>query len=86
MTFEPVMQIISGSNIQFQVRSGDTPDLSAVQYVGPDGTNATFFDGSSIYVLPESISPAKYFQYKAYFTSDTAHTSILEETKLRYEK
>jgi len=86
VTFEPVMQIISGSNIQFQVRSGDTPDLSSVSYVGPDGTSATYFDGSAIYVLPETISPAKYFQYIAYFTSDTAHTSILEESKLRYEK
>ncbi len=75
----------SGSTLKFQVRTGTSSDLSAATWTGPDGTSSTYFTTSTGEYLPSSLQSKRYIQYKAFFTSDTANTAILEDVTINYE-
>lgn len=58
-------------------------------YVGPDGTNSTFFTDSEAIPLDDDGSgfenPAQCFRYKVFFSSDDSlQTPILEEISINY--
>ena len=60
------------SDVNFQVRSGDSGSLSG-SFLGPDGTTSTYFTNDGGVNL--NISDDQYFQYKAYFSTDSATTN-----------
>lgn len=78
--------IPDGASIKLQYRAGNTSDLSAVQWVGPDGSNATFFDTQNVTNFPSSFIAKRYIQYRAYLTSDTLSTPRLDLVRVNYQK
>ncbi len=75
----------ASTSLKFQLRSGDTSDLSSSNWMGPDGTSSTYFTLSSGESL-SSIPTKRYVQYKAFFGSDTISTPILNDLKITYQK
>ena len=78
-------QILANTDIKFQIRAGTTADLSAAAWIGPDGTNATFFTNSLGEMLPSSAQNKRYIQFKAYFYSNKVYTPVLESVKINYQ-
>lgn len=74
------------TQLRFQVRSNSTNDLSTSLFTGPDGTNSTFYSTNLGSVINSLISSKRYFQYRAFFISDTISTPILKSTTLNYGK
>ncbi len=74
----------AGADLRMQVRAGDTPDLGSFPWVGPDGTNGTYFTipGEAI---PRSLSDRRYFQYRVLFDSNTDVTPIYESITVDYQ-
>lgn len=65
------------ARLKLQVRSCALPDCSDALFVGPDGTNSSYFSTSSAQAAATSsfnfaLSPARYFQYKTFFETDTS--------------
>ena len=78
--------IPADSTFKMQVRSGNLANLTGSIWVGPDGTNATYFT-SWQQVLPTVLNNNRYFQYKAYFGSpNNSATAILDKIELTYQK
>jgi len=84
-SFDFIAEVPAGTDIKFQLRSGNTSDLSSQSWLGPDGTTGTFYENSGG-VIPQIISNKRYLQFKAYFTSDTISTPILKEVRINYQK
>jgi len=76
----------AGTDLKLQVRAGTTEDLSALPWIGPDGTVSSFYTAMLPTALPTSFKNKRYFQYKAFFTSDTISTSRLDQIKINYQK
>ena len=49
----------------FQVRAGDTSDLTGISFVGPDGTDESYFRVSSGSDMIDSVPLGRYAQYRA---------------------
>lgn len=77
--------VYANTDIQIQLRSGDTVDLSGIDWVGPDGTSATYFTEPVTTQLPEILQNHRYIQYKLYFTSDLVNTPVLEAIRINYQ-
>jgi hypothetical protein len=75
----------ANSNLEFQVRAGNSSDLSAVSWVGPDGTSGSYFGTAMGEGLPSVIQNNRYIQYRARFQSDSIDTHILEAVRINYE-
>lgn len=75
----------AGSDLRFQIRSGDSSNLSGEIWVGPDGTSATYFTNNTGEQLPSSTQNDRYIQYRAYFTSDQVSTYVLESIRINYQ-
>lgn len=78
-------QLAPNTTLTFQVRAGDTSTLSGVPWYGPDGTGETYFTAESGTSFPQIFQNKRYVQYKAYFTSDSIGTPVLESVRLKYE-
>ena len=78
-------QLAPNTTLKFQMRAGDTSDLSAVPWSGPDGSSATYFTDQNGESLPDELQNNRYVQYKAFFTSDSIGTPVLESVRLKYE-
>lgn len=76
----------SGSTAKLQVRSSNLADLSDAIWVGPDGTNATYFTSTTPTQLPSNLNGKRYFQIQIYFTSDTISTPRVESIQVNYQK
>lgn len=74
----------AGAQIQIQVRSGDSPNLTSIPWVGPDGTGSSYFTSSGE-LIPQTVSGHRYFQYRASFLSNTDVTGILESLTVEYQ-
>jgi hypothetical protein len=74
------------TTLKFQLRYGNSSDLSSAIWIGPDGTSSSYFSGSKTYTLPSAISNNRYIQYKAYYLSDTISTSVMEKIVISYQK
>lgn len=70
----------SGTTISFQIATNN--DNTTWNYVGPDGTNGTFFTGAN--AIPLSAADARYFRYKAFLTGDGSATPVLSDIQVTY--
>lgn len=78
--------IPTATTIQIQVRASNNADMSGSTWIGPDGTESTYFDVTGVYDLPIGIV-GQYFQYKVAYTSTSIENSaLLEELIINYEK
>ncbi|HTH72055.1 MAG TPA: type II secretion system protein [Candidatus Pristimantibacillus sp.] len=69
-----------GTTINFQIATNN--DNSTWNYVGPDGTNGTFFTGDN--AIPLNATDARYFRYKAFLTGDGSVTPVLSDIQVTY--
>jgi len=78
--------LTQGGTVKFQIRTADTSaHLSSAAWVGPTGTGASYYDTSrTAIVLSPSRSGSRYYQYKAYMTSNGVSTPVIESVKLDY--
>jgi hypothetical protein len=75
------------SDLRFQIRTGNTADLSGAQWVGPDGTSATYFTDPNGEYINSTMNNKRYVQYKAYFNCyDTINTYIAKDVNINYQK
>ncbi|KXK27429.1 MAG: LVIVD repeat protein [candidate division WS6 bacterium OLB20] len=77
--------LAENTDIQVQIRAGNTADLSAQPWVGPDGTGSTFFTNALGEYTPASINNRRYIQYRVYLTSNKVFTPVLESISINYE-
>lgn len=70
----------ASTNINFQIAVNN--DNATWNYVGPDGTAATFFESPG--AIPLSSNTARYIRYKAYFTGTGLVTPVLNSTGVNY--
>jgi hypothetical protein len=76
----------TGTTLKLQVRASNLADLSDAVWVGPDGTISTYFTSTQPTALPSILNNKRYFQIKAFFTSDTISTSTIESIQVNYQK
>lgn len=77
-------EIVAGTDVNAQIRAGDTNDLSALPWIGPDGTASTFFTTSGG-ATPSSINGHRYVQYKVFLDSDTILTPFFDKLSIYYQ-
>jgi len=75
-----------GSTTSFQVKTANSLSaLSSAQWVGPDGTGASFFDTKRTAIIPDSgASGTQYIQVIVYMTSDGFTTPSIESLTVNY--
>jgi type II secretory pathway pseudopilin PulG len=83
MTFNSLLP--TNTSIRLQARSSDSPDLSSLPFLGPDGTSGTYFTTNNV-SFASIFQNKQYIQYRAYFTSDSISTPELELVRLNYQK
>lgn len=73
--------------VSFQIRSGNSTDLSGEPWVGPDGSSATFFTNTVGEYIPTAVSGKRYIQYKAFLeaSSTLEDTPTLNNIKIVYQ-
>ncbi len=70
----------AGTNLRLQVATNN--DNATWNYLGPDGTTASFFEPAAALDLTQI--NARYFRFKAFFTGDGVATPILFDVKVNY--
>ncbi len=83
--FSWLRQLAPSTTLRFQVRAGNTASLAGLPWFGPDGTIDTYFTLETGESFPENLQDTRYVQYKAYYTSDSIGTPVLESVRLLYE-
>jgi type II secretory pathway pseudopilin PulG len=69
-----------GTNIKLQVATSS--DGTTWNYVGPDGTSASYYETES--AIPLSIVEGRYFKFKIYFSSNGTATPVFEQFDVNY--
>lgn len=69
----------AGTNVQFQIATNN--DAVTWNFVGPDGTTATFFTGPGAIHLGQA--SGRYVRYKAYLTGGTS-TPVVSDVTVNY--
>jgi len=77
----------TGGSIKFQIRTADTiAHLSSATWVGANGTNSTYYEASRTpIVLSADRTGNRYFQYKAFFTSNGVNSPLLDSVHIKYK-
>ncbi|MCA9382924.1 hypothetical protein KC909_01025 [Candidatus Dojkabacteria bacterium] len=76
----------AATELNIQVRTGNSADLSGETYVGPDGTSATYFTEPNGAVMPDILNNKQYVQFKADFdTTDNEFSPVLEDISIIYQ-
>ncbi len=70
----------AGTTLQFQIATNS--DNSTWDYIGPDGTNNTFFTATT--AIPLGAVDARYLRYKAFLTGDGSATPTLSDVTINY--
>jgi hypothetical protein len=70
----------TGTNIEFQVASNN--DNSTWNFVGPDGTSATYFTSPG--AIPLSDVSGRYIRYQATLTTTNASLPVLDDITVTY--
>ena len=78
LTFTTV--IPSGSDIKFQIATNN--DNSTWNYIGPDGTNSSFYSSPSS--IPLVYSSGRYFRYQANLSTTNSTIPIINDVTLTY--
>jgi hypothetical protein len=76
----------ANTDLKFQVRSSNDVSMGSSVFVGPDGTSSSYFTNNKGSSIHSSISGKRYIQYKAFYTSDTLSTPILNSVTINYVK
>ncbi|WKZ30834.1 MAG: hypothetical protein QY318_03220 [Candidatus Dojkabacteria bacterium] len=77
----------TNTNVQVQLRSGDTANLSGQPWRGPDGTASTYFTGFTTNTLPSQLQNHRYIQYRLRLTSgDIAESPVFKDISLFYSE
>ncbi len=82
LTFSNEQKGIDTTDIKIQIRSCDDSLCDTEIFVGPDGTNATFFTTNTGELM--NIINNRYFQYKIFFSGDGTLSSELSLIKIDY--
>jgi type II secretory pathway pseudopilin PulG len=80
-------QTDNGTALKIQLRTADTSDMAGSTWIGPDGTNASYYENSNVYNIADGLI-GRYFQYKTILDSDIGleFTPLLEQIVINYEK
>ncbi len=80
------VQASFGTTVTFQIRTGSTEgNLTGATWVGPDGTNATYYETSRTQIMVDpGATGTQYFQFKAYLTSNEINTPDIESVTVNY--
>lgn len=71
----------TNTNVQIQVAANN--DNATWNYVGPDGTSATYYETSA--AIPLSLSSARYMRYKAFLSTTNSNvTPTLQDVSINY--
>ncbi len=74
-----------GCNINFQLRTANIQaDLSPKDFVGPDGTNSTYYESSAGEIINGIHDGERWIQYRANLTGTGAETPTLEHVRIYY--
>jgi prepilin-type N-terminal cleavage/methylation domain-containing protein len=76
----------AGATLDFQIRTADTAaNLLLADWVGPDGTDQTFYDTNRTEVtLSPTATGQRFVQIKAYLTSDSVNSAEIDSINLNY--
>ena len=77
--------IPEGTSLQIQFRTSNFSNMAGSIWVGPDGTEGTYYSLTGVYELP-SILTGRYLQYRVIMESNTVVTPLVEEIVINYEK
>lgn len=79
-------QAVAGGSIKFQIKTASTSEeLESATWVGSDGTNTTYYEiPRTIITLDDESTGNRYFQYKAFLTSDGSSTPTLHSVRINY--
>lgn len=81
LDWKPTSQTASTS-IKFQIATSNDAATTTWNFVGPDGTSATFYNTPQTTI---NSAPARYVRYKAYLsTTDTSKTPVLTSVDINY--
>ncbi len=86
LEWEPLSQPVqTGSNpIVFQLATSNSSTPAAWDFIGPDGTAATFYNATNT-VVHASLSGKRYLRYRVYLsTADNHYTPQLSEVAVTY--
>jgi hypothetical protein len=72
------------SSLRLQMATSDDPATSTWNYVGPDGTSATYFTSSN-YQIPSVLDGKRYFRYKALLSTASSTVSpFMSDTSVTF--
>jgi hypothetical protein len=72
-------------NINFQLKTADTQaNLSLNDFIGPDGTNSTYYEASTGEPISGVHDGERWIQYRANLTGTGAETPTLEHVRIYY--
>jgi len=76
------------NSISFQIRTADTEqNLNVAEWVGPDGSAATFYDEkSSIITTSPSSTGNRWLQLRIYLESDSYNTPEIQSLRIQYSQ
>lgn len=86
----------TGSSLQFQIRTADSlanllgtagpPAVAEATFVGPDGTDATFYTATpSMITLDPARTGEQFLQWRAYLDKGSSITPTLYDVTIKYE-
>lgn len=73
------------TDLQIQLRTSDSANMSGSTWTGPDGTAGTYFSTSTGERTPSVLNFKRYLQVRAYFSGDAIETPLLEEISVSYQ-
>ncbi len=83
-----IATIPANTTLKFQIRTASSNDpgtIDSATFVGPDGTNQTYYETSPAQIsLDPNATGYRYLQWIAYFTSDGNSSPILEDLTIKY--
>lgn len=87
-TINWLASIPPGTSLKFQIRTASTkPGLGTAIFVGPDGTSLSYYTTSNTQIVTDpNTSGKRWFQWKAYFSSNGSSTPTLEEVVINYKE
>lgn len=78
-------QSVPGGSIKFQIRTASTSeDLSSATWIGPNGTDSTYYETSRTQIVLPNNNNNQYFQYKLFMTSDGVSSPVINSIRINY--
>ncbi len=80
--------LVEGTDITMQVRAATTSGgVESASWIGPDGTDTTWFTDPTYAEIPSSLDGKQYMQFKAYMTTSSPdYTPVLERIDIFFEE